>query len=76
MTTLIIKVDNKKNANLLSKLLKSMAFVKNVEEDFTDQQITDQYGTLKKIFKSIKPGSIYKNIDNPIEWQKQIRNEW
>ena len=76
MTTLKITVDNKKNAQLLTKLLKSMVFVKNVEEDLPDSQITDQFVLLKSFFNAIKPNSIFCNIDNPVEWQKKIRDEW
>jgi len=42
MTTLKITVDNRKNAQLLSKLLKSMAFVKKVEEDLLFVQKANQ----------------------------------
>lgn len=76
MTTLKITVDNRRNAQLLTKLLKSLAFVKKVEEDIPHSYETDQFGTLKKIFDSIEPNTIYNNINNPMEWQKKIRNEW
>jgi DNA-binding transcriptional regulator WhiA len=41
MTTLKITVDNRKNAHLLSKLLKSMSFVKRVEEDIPVSEDTN-----------------------------------
>ena len=76
MTTLKITIDNRKHAQLLTKLLKSMAFVKNIEEDLPVTQVTDQFVMLKNFFNTIEPNSLFSNISNPIEWQKNIRNEW
>ena len=76
MTTIRITVDNRKNAQLLTKLLKSMVFVKKVEEDLPITQATDQFVELKKKFNNIKPDNIFKNISDPVEWQKKVRDEW
>jgi len=76
MTTLRITVNNRKNAQLLTKLLKSMVFVEKVEEDLPITLGTDQFVMLKSIFDTIKPNSIFNNIPNPVEWQKKIRDEW
>ncbi len=76
MTTLKITVDNRSNALLLSKLLKSMAFVKKVEEDLPDPKEVNQFVLLKNIFNSIESESMFRNINNPTEWQKNIRDEW
>lgn len=76
MTTLKITVDNRSNAQLLSKLLKSMAFVKKVEEDLPDSKEVNQFVLLKNIFNSIESDSMFRNINDPIEWQKNIRDEW
>lgn len=76
MTTLKITVNNRKNAQLLTKMLKSMAFVKKIEEDLPVSQNTDQFVTLKNIFSAIEPDSMFRDIMNPVEWQKSIRDEW
>lgn len=76
MTTLKITVNNRKNAQLLTKMLKSMAFVKKIEEDLPVSQNTDQFVTLKNIFSAIEPDSMFHDIMNPVEWQKSIRDEW
>jgi len=76
MTTLRITVDNRKNAQLLTKLLKSMVFVKKVEEDLAVPNGTDQFEMLKSIFNTIEPNSLFRNINNPVEWQNKIRDEW
>lgn len=76
MTTLKITVNNRKNARLLTKLLKTMAFVKKIEEDIPVTEESDQFELLKNFFNSIAPDSLFKGINNPAEWQKNIRNEW
>ena len=76
MTTLRITVDNRKNAQLLTKMLKSMAFVKDVEEDQIVNQPSDQFEMLNRVLKTITPNSVFTAIDNPCNWQKEIRDEW
>lgn len=76
MTTLIITVDNKKNAQLLTKMLRSVVFVKNIEEDSIANQQTDQFAMLNGILNTINPNSVFNNISDPIVWQKKIRDEW
>ena len=76
MTTLKITVDNRKNAQLLTKLLKSMVFVKKVEEDLPVSERNDQFSMLKKIFNVTEPNSLFSSVINPVKWQKEIRDEW
>lgn len=75
MTTLKITVNNRKNAQLLTKLLKSMAFVKKVEEDLPISQTANQYESLKHFLNNIEPESVFRTINNPVEWQKELRDE-
>jgi len=76
MTTIKITVNNRKNAQLLTKLLKSMAFVNKVEEDLPISQNANQLVSLKHFLNTIEPGSMFRTIKNPVEWQKELRNEW
>lgn len=76
MTTLIITVDNKKNAQLLTKMLRSMDFVKNIEEDSIPSQQSDQFAMLKDTLNTINPNSVFNSISDPIVWQNKIRDEW
>jgi hypothetical protein len=76
MTTIKITVDSPKNARLLTKLLRTMAFVKSIEEETPKSQEHSQYIMLKNIFNSIEPGHMFRKINNPVEWQKNIRDEW
>jgi hypothetical protein len=74
MTTLRITVDNKKNARLLSKILKNMNFVKKIEEE--NSASDNQYEILNKLFNTLEPGRLFNQIDDPLKWQKEIRDEW
>ena len=74
MTTLKITVDGKKNALLLKKLLKSISFIKNIEEEKTVEKT--QFLILKNIFKDVKPNTIFSEIKDPEKWQNQLRDEW
>ena len=76
MTTLIVTVDNKKNAQLLTKMLKSMVFVKNIEEDPIAGKQEDQFALLNGVLKTINPNRLFNSINDPVEWQKKIRDEW
>lgn len=75
MTTLKITVDNKKNARLLTRILRNMNFVKRVEED-NSNDIQNQFISLKKIFNNLEPNNLFREINDPVKWQKEIRDEW
>jgi hypothetical protein len=76
MTALKITVDNQQNAMMLMKMLRSMSFVKEIVADLPPDKADNQYDGLKKILTAIEPGSMFSDIKNPVDWQKQIRNEW
>lgn len=74
MTTLKITIDNKKNARLLTRVLRNMKFVKTIELE--NSTVKNQYSTLKEILNKIETGRLFKKIDDPVEWQKKLRDEW
>lgn len=74
MTTLKITVDNKDNARLLTKILKNMRFVKQIEEEKSIG--SNQYSNLRKIFSNTESDKIFQGINDPVQWQKNIRDEW
>ena len=51
-----------------------MNFVKKIEEE--NKESENQYQTLNKLFNSIEPGKVFNEINDPVKWQKDIRNEW
>jgi hypothetical protein len=74
MTTIKITIDNKKNARLLTRVLRNMKFVKTIELENTT--VKNQYDGLKEIFNKIEAGRLFQKIDDPVKWQKEIRDEW
>lgn len=76
MTTIKVTVDSPNSARRLTKLLKTMTFVKSIEEDIPQPQQRKQFAKLKNIFTSIEPDSIFHKIKDPVDWQKSIRDEW
>ncbi|MBS1531683.1 MAG: hypothetical protein JSU01_15360 [Bacteroidetes bacterium] len=80
MTTLKVTVEDEK-ADQLKELLWGIAFVKNVEaEQSTVESVAREpkisYARLKKILASVKDKDLFKDIEDPSEWQRQIRKEW
>jgi hypothetical protein len=80
MTTLKITVEDEK-ADQLKELLLGIAFVKNVgaEEpvlETSSKRPESSYERLKEILESAKGKDLFKDIEDPSEWQRQIRKEW
>ena len=74
MTTIRITVDNKRNARLLTRILRNMNFVKRIEED--NNVVQNQFVVLKKMFSNLEPNNLFKEINDPVKWQREIRDEW
>jgi hypothetical protein len=74
MTTIRITVDNKKNARLLTRILRNMNFVKRIEED--NNVVQNQFVVLKKMFGNLEPNNLFQEINDPVKWQREIRDEW
>lgn len=53
-----------------------MAFVNKVEEDLPIPQKSNQIVSLKDFLHTIEPESVFRTINNPVEWQKKTRDEW
>jgi len=76
MTALKITVDTQQNALMLVKMLRSMSFVKEIDTDLPVEESKNQFDNLKKILNAVDPSSMFSEIKDPVEWQKQIRDEW
>ncbi|MDB5130854.1 MAG: hypothetical protein JWR02_603 [Mucilaginibacter sp.] len=80
MTVLKITVEDEQVA-LLRELLKQVSFVKNIEEDHSPDAISSSktnpaYNKVKKLLDDAKGKNLFKNIDDPSEWQRELRKEW
>jgi hypothetical protein len=76
MTALRITVDGQQNALMLMKILRSMSFVKEIETDLSVEKNENQFDSIKNLLNTIEPGSVFSEIKDPNEWQKQVRDEW
>ncbi|HWZ15095.1 MAG TPA: hypothetical protein VNW95_07625 [Mucilaginibacter sp.] len=80
MTILKITVEDEQVA-LLRELLKQVSFVKNIEEDYSPDAIgtsstNPSYDRIKKLLDEARGKNLFNNIDDPSEWQRELRKEW
>jgi hypothetical protein len=79
MTTSKITVEDE-NAGLLKKLLQEVSFVKSIEEEkVIEKDIIvkeTSIGRIKEILDKAKGKSLFKDIEDPVEWQRKVRKEW
>lgn len=76
MTILKVMVEDAQ-ADEVKKLLHDLSFVKSVEEEQVGNSETNtKFIKLKKILDAAKGKELFKEIKDPVEWQRQIRKEW
>jgi hypothetical protein len=73
MTTLSVTIDDTNKLQMLLDWLRSISFVKKVE---IDESSTGNFDEVMKVLEQIPEGGIMKEISDPVEWQKQQRDEW
>ena len=73
MTTLSVTIDDSNKLQMLLDWLRSISFVKKVE---IDESSTGNFDEVMKVLEQIPEGGIMKDISDPVEWQKQQRDEW
>lgn len=80
MTTITVQVDNEQNAVLLEKMLKALSFVEDVDiKKDTIEMVEESKGSykkLKKVLDKTEGDTLFTDIKNPSDWQKDLRNEW
>jgi hypothetical protein len=78
MTTLKISVKNKRDANLLYRMLKKIPFIDSVEKsELTyDQKKPGQFEKISNLMAAMAAKDLFNNIANPVTWQQDLRNEW
>ena len=79
MTTFKVVVEDDQ-AELLKKLLQQVSFVKSIEEaamaDNGHEESESTLERIKKIQQEIGNKNLFKDIKDPVEWQREIRKEW
>ena len=73
MTTLSVTIDDTNKLQMLLDWLRSISFVKKVE---VNESSTGNFDEVLKVLEQIPEGGIMKEISDPVEWQKQQRDEW
>lgn len=76
MTTIKVFVKNSQDASLLMKLLRAMKFVQHVEQIDKESNVSNQFEKLQAFLASNTGSGLFKEIEDPLEWQKNLRNEW
>lgn len=78
MTTVKFTVDDERLESI-ERILREIPFVHDIEVENSNQQLKEpitQYEKIKKILDGAKGKELFKEIENPSEWQRQIRKEW
>jgi len=75
MTILKVMVDDDR-ADELKRLLHSIDIVKAVEEEQHSSDKNSSYNRIKSILDTAKSKELFKDIGDPVEWQRSIRKEW
>ena len=73
MTTLSVTIDDTNKLQMLLDWLRSITFVKKVE---INESSIGNFDEVMKVLEQIPEGGIMKEISDPVEWQKQQRDEW
>jgi hypothetical protein len=73
MTTLSVTIDDSNKLQMLLDWLRSISFVKKVE---VNESSTGNFDEVMKVLEQIPEGGILKEITDPVEWQRQQRDEW
>ena len=73
MTTLSVTIDDTNKLQMFLDWLRSISFVKKVE---VNESSTGNFDEVMKVLEQIPEGGILKEIMDPVEWQRQQRDEW
>ena len=73
MTTLSVTIDDTSRLQMLLEWLRSLTFVKNVEVNIPQKGNAKE---ISELLETLPDKGIMSEITNPVDWQKQQRNEW
>lgn len=79
MTTFKVVVEDEQ-ADLLKELLRGASFIKSIDEEQSTgnkrQKPESALERIKKIQQEIGDKDLFKDIKDPVAWQREIRKEW
>jgi hypothetical protein len=75
MTTINVTVENTVQAKMLINWLNEIKFVKKASLE-KQKEVIGNVKNIKKILSNDKSNQLLSEITNPVEFQKQLRDEW
>ena len=75
MNTISVTVDKGNNALMLVEWLKNIRFVQEVKIDI-DKTASGNLEGIQKALDAIKSKQLFSDIDDPVAYQRSIRDEW
>lgn len=76
MNTIILNIKNVADYHLLLQLAKRLGIELTEKPQQRIKNSFSQYQKLKTLLGSIKKNKLFKKIKDPVQWQKQLRDEW
>ena len=75
MQKVIFKVNNRDDLSLLLLLAKRLGIKQDIESSYNTETETKDNKLIAYYLKIIENGGDTSYIDDPVEWQKEVRND-
>jgi hypothetical protein len=76
MSTISVTVEREDNALMLVEWLKNIRFVKTVNIEAATPAKKGNAGEIMKMAKEMRGKNFLAHIADPVEYQRQLRDEW
>ncbi|MCF8366754.1 MAG: hypothetical protein K9H16_13280 [Bacteroidales bacterium] len=76
MTTIKVSVKSDSDAQILINLLNTMKMELSIESDIEASEQKNQFQQLNAVLKKYASKDLFNKIDDPVAWQKELRDEW
>ena len=76
MSTISVTVEQPNHALMLVEWLKNIRFVKEVNIEMEELSPKGNAAAIKKALDEIKSKNLFSDIDDPVAYQRQLRDEW
>ena len=76
MSTISVTVEQPNHALMLVEWLKNIRFVKEVHVETENSSPRGNAAAIKKALEEIKSKNLFSDIDDPVAYQRQLRDEW
>jgi len=73
MRTIKVSVNSDTDAQMLINILNSMKMELRIESDVKPIKNDKQYHKLETLLKEQASSDLFKNITDPVQWQKEMR---